>query len=382
MRHKYLNETSLVTHFMKNAVLTGLISLVVAAPIIACHMTTFQNYMPLSHDKHSSILSELPMAKIDPSEALVEEETESPEAGSSAETPRSTEQKTKSKDTNAVEMTPLTKPESPIEDLSFVKLLKKPQVAQCKVTKAIPAKVIQPQTYSELRKILANHDYKLHAAAKKHVAVPHLHLKALPNDFGKNTTIQDKKQTFMKSLLPLIIAANQEIEQERIKLLQIADLQKKKKALSVEHKKFLDFLKEKYRMKSISVKELIKKVDIIPPSLALAQAIEESGWGTSFAARKKNSTFGITLSSGVKHYDSLEDSVKGYIRNLNANPAYKTMREARAEMRNKGMDLNSIHLIQCLDKYSELRGTYISKVKTIINKNQLKRFDSAQLHPV
>ena len=38
--------------------------------------------------------------------------------------------------------------------------------------------------------------------------------------------------------------------------------------------------------------KLKRRVDIVPPSLALAQAAEESGWGTSRFAIKGNSLFG------------------------------------------------------------------------------------------
>lgn len=211
------------------------------------------------------------------------------------------------------------------------------------------------------------------------VQVPRLELSSLPQDF-KSLTSSLKKDLFLRSHLPLILKANEEILQERARLKEIIRQGgKDSMILSSQDKAWVRLMMEKYRLRKWDLDELLVRIDVLPPSLALGQSAVESGWGTSFAARVKNSTFGMTVRNKVLGYSSLQDCVDAYIRNINANPAYRELRAIRARLRAQGTDVCSMALTEGLVRYSELGRQYIKKVQVIIKSNKLKRFDTAQL---
>lgn len=137
--------------------------------------------------------------------------------------------------------------------------------------------------------------------------------------------------------------------------------------------------------------DLRRRVDLIPPSLALAQAALESGWGTSRFAREGNNLFGIwcyTPGCGivpkrrpagatyeVKKYRSPRESFGDYIRNLNTNRAYASLWRIRESLRAEGETMSGIRLADGLYRYSEEGLGYISKVQNLIRSNQLQRYD-------
>ncbi len=246
-----------------------------------------------------------------------------------------------------------------------------------------PKTFIEVKTTAELTALFDQHDYSLETnKATSGIAIPALYLATLPNDFAKNLTVSEKKELFMQAILPLILDANNEISQERAMLISLKEIVENQGDLLESQKEWLENLAEKYRLKNFSydtLEELLVRVDEIPVSMALAQAAEETGWGRSYAARIKNATHGVTLPSGVKAYESLVISVKAYMRNLNANPAYKKMRIIRANLRSQNKELCGVQMMDGLYYYSELHQTYIKKVKKHIEHHNLERFDGAQL---
>jgi Bax protein len=232
---------------------------------------------------------------------------------------------------------------------------------------------------NELNNMFEALDYKIPQASHEQFVVPHFYLAKLPQDFNKPRGFTDQHDLFVRTLLPHILDANHEIMRERKYLQRLMIVIENGDPLNSEQQEWLSNLARKYKVGSTNIRMLFKRVDIIPPSLALAQAVEESGWGRSHAARNKNSTFGITLSTGVKRYENLLDSVRSYILNLNSHPAYADMRQIRHEMRQRNETLCSEKLMTGLHRYSELKNTYIRKIVAIIRRYDLKRFDSAQL---
>ena len=141
--------------------------------------------------------------------------------------------------------------------------------------------------------------------------------------------------------------------------------------------------------------ELLQRVDIIPPSLALAQGAMESGWGTSRFAIQGNSLFGQWDFSGngikpgkqrselgnytIAAYDNPQASIDAYMFNLNTHRAYKRLRENRAELRNKNKQLSGWELAKTLDKYSERGNVYIKDLHNIMRFNKRNSTDQAFL---
>ena len=138
------------------------------------------------------------------------------------------------------------------------------------------------------------------------------------------------------------------------------------------------------------------RMDEIPVSLAIAQAAKETGWGTSRFAQEGNALFGQWTWSGeglkpkeadetkghkVMKFNVLQASVRAYQRNLNTHRSYKNFRLARAELRDRGAQLDSIILSKFLNTYAETGDKYVDVLQKIIKQNNLKDFDDSKLLP-
>ena len=167
--------------------------------------------------------------------------------------------------------------------------------------------------------------------------------------------------------------------------------------LSKTDLKFLNKISKKYRIKSDNkhkydlVNELLNRVDIIPNSIVLAQAANESGWGTSRFAREYNALFGeytydysdgvvpLLREKGEKHlvktFTSVDKSVQSYFNNLNSHYAYEDFREVREIMREKNNFSNIKLLVEELDSYAA-DINYITTINAIIDANKLDQFDA------
>ena len=209
--------------------------------------------------------------------------------------------------------------------------------------------------------------------------------------------LSQSKREFVKTLLPLISYENQNIILERSKLENIRNFLVDNNTLSKSDLKFLNNISKKYRIKTADkhkydlVNDLLDRVDVIPNSIVLAQAANESGWGTSRFAREYNALFGeytynysngvvpLLRDEGEKHlvkaFDSVDKSVQSYFNNLNSHYAYKDFREVRKIMREKNNFSNIKLLVKELDSYAT-DINYIKTINLIIDANKLDQFDS------
>jgi len=209
--------------------------------------------------------------------------------------------------------------------------------------------------------------------------------------------LSQSKKEFVKTLLPLISYQNQNVLLERSKLESIRDSLIDKSTLSKTDLKFLNKISKKYRIKTADkhkydlVNELLNRVDIIPNSIVLAQAANESGWGTSRFATEFNALFGeytydysdgvvpLLREEGEKHlvktFASVNKSVQSYFINLNSHYAYNDFREVREIMRKKNNFSNIKLLVEELDSYAA-DINYIKTINAIIDANKLDHFDT------
>lgn len=219
-------------------------------------------------------------------------------------------------------------------------------------------------------------------------------IEKLPN-FSSYKDVQKKKQAFFDFLFPIIVDENLFLMEIR---LQLEALNKKQAldSLSIEEKEWLYELREDYLIESedleIIITILLNQVDIIPPSLILAQAAIESGWGTSRFALKANNLFGHwCFSKGcglvpkqrddskaheVAKFDTVNESIRAYLKNLNSFHRYEYFRKLRSESSLKETGKGVLNLLPGLKAYSEQGDLYIKKVSKMIKQNKLQRFDS------
>ena len=220
-------------------------------------------------------------------------------------------------------------------------------------------------------------------------------LATLPPDMPQVAPVRTRKAVFLRAMLPLVLRVNDSILADRRRLVALQTRSATDGPLTDEDTAWLAVLGRRYGVRDGSIAELLRRVDVIPPSLALAQAAIESGWGTSRFALTGNALFGQwTFSSGgglvpggrdegqvyeIRAFDRLIDAVASYARNLNRHAAYGDFRQLRAELREWGVVIDGYALAGTMSNYSVRREQYVAEVQAIIRVNRLGRLDGAQL---
>ena len=224
---------------------------------------------------------------------------------------------------------------------------------------------------------------------RKGKKVKPFYISLLPKDISLIEDIRERKELFIKIILPLILQENEKIEEDRKKLFKVLA----KKSNTKEEKNWLKWKFKEYKIKNRDISELKIRMDIIPVSLAIAQAAIESGWGTSRFALEGNALFGqwtwsdkglkpldnVDGDHKVMHFKILTASIKAYKKNLNTHSGYIEFREARANLRNRNEKVTGLKLTQYLDKYSATGMEYTKKLELTIKKNSLSDFENAKL---
>lgn len=255
--------------------------------------------------------------------------------------------------------------------------------------------MLDVSSVSALRATLQAASYDLKPIRRSDARVPRLFVEDLPDDFDQRMVVEHRKQTFIRTMLPLILKANEEIRAERRRLIALEEQISSGREIPAASQRWLDNLADKYRAAPNDFSTLLRRVDAISPTLALAQAIEESGWGRSRFARLGNALYGQRVWSRgagfvpekraegakfeVRAFDTLLDSVRSYALNLNRHNAYDDYRAERASMRALETELDGIRLAETLINYSERREAYVQTLTKLIKSNRLYQFESAQL---
>ena len=264
----------------------------------------------------------------------------------------------------------------------------------------IPSVVLKPQTWGVAASaVIARFEsisYDLDRVREAASPVPRLFLEALPRDLADMSPVSAKKHLFVQAVLPIVLQVNEEITSARWRLERLADRLKRADTLSPADREWLVAMADLYGPNPFDVQELLNRMDVVPPSLALAQAAEESGWGTSRFARQGNALFGQYTYNAkpgivpaqrdadrrhrVRSHDNLLAAVRAYVHNLNSHWAYEDFRHRRAQLRRSGSQLDGHALAGELASYSERRGAYVESIRQIIRQNRLGDFDQAWLN--
>ena len=237
--------------------------------------------------------------------------------------------------------------------------------------------------------------YDLAAVRVAAMPVPRLYVDALPRDLANASSVEEKKRLFVQAVLPVVLRVNEELAAARWRAQLLSDRLLWAGALMPADRKWLVAAAERYGSVPFDIPSLLRRLDVVPPSLALAQAAEESGWGTSRFAREGNALFGqYTYKSvtgmvperrdtdrrhRVRRYDNLLEATRAYVHNLNTHPAYENFRRMRSRLRQAGGPLVGYDLAGTLRQYSERRAAYIEAIRQIIRQNRLGDFDQAWL---
>jgi Bax protein len=212
-------------------------------------------------------------------------------------------------------------------------------------------------------------------------------------DFASITDVEIKKQMFFDFLELYIAEHNILVSETRDRISALSDVvaggvplsdEERAELLDIAQGYFLDY--EEMRESQVLF-ELLKRVDTIPTPLALAQAANESAWGTSRFALEANNIFGqwcydegcgvvpnrrrADASHEVRAFETIDEAVQAYFLNLNTHERYQNFRNMRFQMRNQRGELDPLVLAYGLEGYSERGDKYVDEIQTIIQQNDL-----------
>ena len=274
-------------------------------------------------------------------------------------------------------------------ELKVKKDVKKPEL---KVKRNNVAEVILPDLNLKTETVIQlfkDVDYDLRTVRNEKLVKP-IYFTQFPRDLENLQSVQLKKETFIKIVLPLVVAENEKILDDREKLKVLID----KKFTSDSEKQWLRQKLLEYKVKKSDLKELMFRMDMIPVSIALAQAAKESGWGTSRFALEGNAIFGQWTWDGqgiaplkrdgnknhkILKFPILRASVKAYKNNLNTHKSYFKFREKRKQLRAKNKNITGLALTETLKNYAQTGSEYTKILNQIITQNRLSDFELVKL---
>ena len=229
--------------------------------------------------------------------------------------------------------------------------------------------------------------------------VPRMYFSSIPKNINEYK-IFEKKKVFLSILLPIALRGNELALEERKRL---------KVAFLTNNIYKIEYFAKKYKVKNFTKinfgslnslqlrnikKELLIKVNRVPVSMIIAQAIIESGWGSSRFAQEGNALFGewtwksndgikpngnLDANFAVKSFKNISESLNSYILNLNRHPAYTEMRNYRSMMFKAGKDITGYDTAAYLENYAEIGLAYVEKVNNMIKSNKLYKFENSVL---
>ena len=237
--------------------------------------------------------------------------------------------------------------------------------------------------------------------------IPRVYLADVPDTWrersAKELSVADKKRIFFRLIAPIVLRINELILEDRVRAKELTERLAHGQSVTPDDRAWLTELAVKYkvlestsrRLDSDAFIELLMRVDVVPPSLALAQAASESGWGTSRFAAQGNSLFGQwSWGKGLKPaeqrtsefgdqriaaFDSTAQAAYSYALNLNTEHGYRELRLKRADLRRQKLRISGTVLAETLLHYSERGQAYVDDLKALIRENRLDDADNAYL---
>lgn len=206
-------------------------------------------------------------------------------------------------------------------------------------------------------------EYNFSDFSKINSRFPRIYFLRLPSDWKEVADSDDKHRTFIRIMLPLVLAANEKVIAERQKIEDVHKKFKNNTPLSAGEQELVEKLAEKYdaftrlsgrERTSVLLQQLLSKIDAVPPSILIATAGIYSDWGTSRLALQANSLYLREIwydNQGLKPlddsdadyrykmYGTLSEGIEDQILKLNSNINYRYLRISRDKARQIGRPL-------------------------------------------
>ena len=286
----------------------------------------------------------------------------------------------------------IKKPEVKKPEIKKPEVKKEAKKPELKVKRKDVNEVVLPNLNLKTETVLnlfKDVDYTLSNVRVEKLVKP-IYFTQFPRDLESIQSTKLKKETFIQIVLPLVVAENERILDDREKLKLLTN----KKFTTDLEKQWLRQKLLEYKVKKGDLKELMIRMDIIPTSIALAQAAKESGWGTSRFALEGNAIYGQWTWSGqgiapldrdsnknhkILKFPILRASVKAYKNNLNTHKSYKAFRDKRLQLREKNKKIKGLELTETLKNYAQTGSEYTKILNQIITQNRLTDFEPVKL---
>ena len=196
------------------------------------------------------------------------------------------------------------------------------------------------------------------------------------------TDIKDKKKQFFDFMRPIINQENKKILELRKKLTAAKIYNSKQKFVAQTASEY----HVEWNNEEKNWEQLFERVDSVSVEVALAQSANESAWGQSRFAQQGNNFFGqwcykkgcgivpAKRSARSKHevarYNSVNESVRSYIKNINTTRAYAPLRKIRKQNRDNKKSVNAEDQATGLIFYSQRRDEYVKEIIKLIQSNK------------
>lgn len=187
---------------------------------------------------------------------------------------------------------------------------------------------------------------------------PPIFLKSFPDDYYEIKDSKKRNKLFIQILAPLALKLADEVLIERYEIIDIKKSFDKNHELTPEQEKFVEEKAKKYdiftrlkgnRRYNLIFKQLLLRVDKVPPSLLIGVAAIESNWGTSRPVKLGNGLYKELAWYGeeglepigedkdksykIKTFPSLYAAMQDYALKINSNVNFEYMRFLRSEYR-------------------------------------------------
>lgn len=257
--------------------------------------------------------------------------------------------------------TQLTKQEKSIQEFQQLTDTGKPQI-------------IHPKSQAEVEHIYKNITM---------LEIPHIFIDSLPPDWQIRSTAD--KTLFMKIITALILHTNEKIQAEKLALQQLQEKHLRQIEWTQDETDLFNHLVKKYdvfltKKRDNQLKDLFEKVDIIPPSIAVAQAILFTDWGR----KNQKSIYGEYGWTDKTHYeplpfDSLVVATDSFAAQLNSRTQLLEFRE----LRNKLIPYANVkylgpELVYYIHEYMDWDKNYPEKIQNVYQQGLIKELDHAQ----
>jgi Bax protein len=201
-------------------------------------------------------------------------------------------------------------------------------------------------------------------------------------DMSNLSGVDDRKKRFFDFMRPIINDENAKILKLRKQLLAAKEQNNNKVFVARTAKQY----SVSWDPKKENWDKLLERVDAIALELSLAQSADETAWGQSRFAKQGNNFFGqwcYTKGCGiipaernrgstheVTRFNSINDSVRSYIKTINTGRAYARLRKVRRENRAAGKQPNAKAQAGGLIKYSQRGEAYVKEIRALIRVNK------------